>query len=86
MATQFVNLNFAGYSVDAKRWPKLTAYLGKVHARPSFRAVIDKENRRLRGLSAGRAEDYTLSSIDHSASSVSRPASITTAALPLRST
>src|SRR5208282_5558033 len=43
VATQFVNLNLAGYSVDPKRWPKLTAYLGKVHARPSFKAVIDKE-------------------------------------------
>jgi len=43
VATQFVNLNLAGYSVDAKRWPKLTAYLGKVHGRPSFKAVIDKE-------------------------------------------
>jgi len=43
VATQFVNLNLAGYSVDPKRWPKLTAYLGKVHGRPSFKAVIDKE-------------------------------------------
>ena len=43
VATQFVNLNLAGYGVDAKRWPKLTAYLAKVHNRPSFKAIIDKE-------------------------------------------
>lgn len=43
VATQFVNLNLAGYSVDAKRWPKLSAYLAKVHNRPSFKAIIDKE-------------------------------------------
>ena len=43
VATQFVNFNLAGYSVDAKRWPKLTAYLAKAHNRPSFKAIIDKE-------------------------------------------
>ncbi len=43
IATQFVNLMLAGYSVDPKRWPKLSAYVGKVHSRPSFKAVIDKE-------------------------------------------
>lgn len=43
IATQFVNLMLAGYSVDAKRWPNLVAYLGRVHSRPSFKAAIDKE-------------------------------------------
>jgi glutathione S-transferase len=43
VATQFVNLMLAGYGVDAKRWPKLSAYVAKVHARPSFKAVIEKE-------------------------------------------
>jgi len=43
IGTQFVNLNLAGYSVDPKRWPKLFAYLNRVHSRPSFKAVIDKE-------------------------------------------
>jgi glutathione S-transferase len=43
IATQFVNFQFAGFSVDAKRWPKLAAYLGRVHNRPSFKTVIDKE-------------------------------------------
>jgi glutathione S-transferase len=43
IATQFVNFMFAGYSVDPKRWPKLSAYLNRIHSRPSFKNVIDKE-------------------------------------------
>lgn len=43
VGTQFVNLHHAGYSVDAKRWPKLAKYLAAVHARPAFKAVIDEE-------------------------------------------
>lgn len=43
IATQFVNLMFAGYNVDSKRWPKLAAYLSRIHSRPSFKQVIDKE-------------------------------------------
>jgi glutathione S-transferase len=43
IATQFVNLRHAGVSVDAARWPKLAAYVGRVHARPSFKALIEEE-------------------------------------------
>ena len=43
IATQFVNFMFAGYGVDAKRWPKLAAYLNRIHSRPSFKSAIDKE-------------------------------------------
>jgi glutathione S-transferase len=43
IATQFVNFMLAGYSLDAKRWPKLSAHIAKVHNRPSFKAVIEKE-------------------------------------------
>jgi len=43
VATQFVNFMLAGYSVDAKRWPKLSAYLNRIHSRPSFKSAIDKE-------------------------------------------
>ncbi len=43
IGTQFVNLRHAGYSVDAARWPKLAKYLAALHARPSFKAVIDEE-------------------------------------------
>lgn len=43
IATIFVNFQFAGCKVDANRWPKLAAYVERIHNRPSFKAVIDKE-------------------------------------------
>ena len=43
MASPFVNFGHAGESVDAKRWPRLAAYLQRVHARPSFKALIEEE-------------------------------------------
>ena len=43
IATMFVNFQLAGCSIDAKRWPKLAAYVEGIHNRPSFKAVIDKE-------------------------------------------
>jgi glutathione S-transferase len=43
VSTQFVNFMLAGYSVDEKRWPKLVAYLNRIHGRPSFKSVMDKE-------------------------------------------
>ena len=39
----FVNLMHAGETVDASRWPQLAAYVGRNHARPSFKAVIEEE-------------------------------------------
>ncbi len=43
VASPFVNFGHAGESVDAKRWPRLSAYLQRVHARPSFKALIEEE-------------------------------------------
>ena len=43
MASPFVNFAHAGETVDAKRWPRLAAYLERVHARPSFKALIEEE-------------------------------------------
>src|SRR5271168_1751356 len=43
VATFFVNFQFAGCSVDEKRWPKLAAYIQRIHQRPSFKAIVDKE-------------------------------------------
>jgi len=43
IATQFVNFQFAGCSVDANRYPKLCAYLARILERPSFKDVIAKE-------------------------------------------
>jgi glutathione S-transferase len=44
VGSQFVNLRHAGYGVDAARWPKLAKYVARVHARPSFQALIDEES------------------------------------------
>jgi glutathione S-transferase len=47
VSSQFVNLAHAGESVDAGRWPKLAAYVGRIHARPSFKALIEQEKAQL---------------------------------------
>ena len=43
ICTHFVNLRHAGYSVDRARWPRLAGYVAAVHARPSFKQVMDEE-------------------------------------------
>jgi len=45
VASQIVNLRFAGGDVDAGRWPRLAAHADRVLARPSFAACIDDERR-----------------------------------------
>jgi glutathione S-transferase len=47
-ASPFVNFGHAGEKVDAKRWPRLAAYLERVHARPSFKALIEEESKTYR--------------------------------------
>ena len=43
VGTQFVNFIHAGESVDPARWPKLAAYVARIHARASFKALIEEE-------------------------------------------
>lgn len=43
IATQFVNLRHCGVRVDGARWPKLAKYIDRIHARPSFKTLIDEE-------------------------------------------
>jgi len=43
VATQLVNLQHAGFKVDADKWPALADYVARMHARPSFKALIDEE-------------------------------------------
>ena len=43
IASQFVNLKEAGVTVDAKRWPKLAAYVQNMFARPSIAPLIKEE-------------------------------------------
>jgi len=47
VATPFVNLRHAGVTVDAGRWPKLAAYVQRIHARPPFAALIAEESAQL---------------------------------------
>lgn len=43
VASPFVNFAHAGMTVDAARYPKLTAYIAAMHARPSFAPWIDAD-------------------------------------------
>jgi glutathione S-transferase len=43
VATMIVNFEHAGEAIDAARWPKLAAFVKRVHERPSFKACIDEE-------------------------------------------
>jgi glutathione S-transferase len=42
IGAMFVNFELAGETVDAARWPKLAAYVKRIHARPSFQRDIAK--------------------------------------------
>lgn len=44
LATGFVNYAHAGFAPDESAYPKLTAYLKRIHGRPSFAACIAEES------------------------------------------
>jgi glutathione S-transferase len=46
-ATSFVNMSHAGFSPDASRWPKLSAYLERILGRLSFAECIEEERKML---------------------------------------
>jgi len=43
VASPHVNLRHAGVAPARKRWPRLRAFLDRMHARPSFKKVIEEE-------------------------------------------
>ena len=45
-----VNYRHGKGEIDAKRWPKLAAYVERVHARPSFKGLIEEDQRGLKAL------------------------------------
>ena len=47
VAGAFVNLAHAGVPIDAARWPKHAAYVERIHARPSFKPLIEEERQAL---------------------------------------
>ncbi|MCP4005705.1 MAG: glutathione S-transferase family protein [bacterium] len=44
IGSMFVSYAHGGETIDAARWPKLAAYVQRLHARPSFKALIEEEN------------------------------------------
>jgi glutathione S-transferase len=45
IASPFVNWMHGGERVDAARWPKLAAFLERTWSRPSFKALIEEEQK-----------------------------------------
>jgi glutathione S-transferase len=43
LASPFVNLRHAGVAPERKRWPRLRAYVERLHARPAFAKLIAEE-------------------------------------------
>lgn len=43
VGTMLVNFEHAGETPDPKRWPRLAAYMKRVHERPSFKACLEEE-------------------------------------------
>lgn len=43
VGTMFVNFHHAGEVLDSSRWSKLSAYVERIHARPSFKSCVDEE-------------------------------------------
>ncbi len=45
IGSMFVNWMHAGQAIDAKRHPRMAAHVARIHARPSFAALIDEERK-----------------------------------------
>ena len=43
VASPFVNLCHAGVAPERRRWPRLRAFLDRLHGRPSFKQAIEEE-------------------------------------------
>ena len=47
IASPFFNASYAGYDVDASRWPALAGLIARVKAQPQVAAVLEKEAKSL---------------------------------------
>lgn len=45
IGSQLVNWMHAGEQIDATRFPKMSAYVDRLHARPSFKTLIEQERK-----------------------------------------
>jgi glutathione S-transferase len=52
VCTHFVNFAHVGESLDENRWPALSAYIRRIHQRPSFKSCIDEESPLIQNLRA----------------------------------
>jgi glutathione S-transferase len=43
LVSSFYNAGYAGFKVDAARWPKLAAFIGRVAAHPAVKKQLDAE-------------------------------------------
>jgi glutathione S-transferase len=43
VSSPFINMKMVGHDLDAAKYPKLAAYLAKMHARPALIAINDKK-------------------------------------------
>jgi glutathione S-transferase len=47
IASPFFNASYAGYDVDASRWPALAGLIARVKSQPQVAAVLEKEAKAL---------------------------------------
>src|SRR5262245_56666580 len=50
IAAMFVNLMLADVKIDPARFPKLAAFIERMHARPSFKTLIEEDHKNLAAL------------------------------------
>jgi len=46
LTSPFVNFALAGERPDPERWPQFTAYIARMHARPSYRPIVEGDSGR----------------------------------------
>lgn len=49
IGSQFANWAHAGERIDAAKYPRMAAYVERLHARPSFKTLIEQERKQLGG-------------------------------------
>lgn len=49
IGSQLANWAHAGQSIDAAKYPRMAAYVERLHARPSFKTLIEQERKLLGG-------------------------------------
>jgi glutathione S-transferase len=45
IGSQLVNWEYVGQSIDAAKYPRMAAYVARILARPSFKALIEQERK-----------------------------------------